>query len=94
MSSHKLTQSSDVRVPVSLKGWKVAVAIGAAVILSPVIGLALFVALATALPLFPLLATMLAGFWLRGQQRPSPNGSAATERFCGAVRSSLQGTST
>jgi hypothetical protein len=94
MSSRKLTQASAVRVPVGLDGWKVAVAIGAAVTLSPVIGLVLFVALATLLPVLPLLATLLAGFWLRGQRRPSPNGCAATERFFGAVRSSLQGTST
>ena len=63
MSSHKLTQASG---PQRLEGWKVAVAIGAAVTLGPVVALALFFVLATALPVLPLVAPLFAGFWLRG----------------------------
>jgi hypothetical protein len=67
MSSHTLPQASGV--PLRLKGWKVAIAIGAAVTLSPVIALLLFFVLAIALPVLPLFATLFAGFWLRGPHR-------------------------
>jgi hypothetical protein len=68
MSSHKLTKASGV--PLRLEGWKVAIAIGAAVTLSPVIALLLFFVLATALPVLPLFAVLFAGFWSRGPHRP------------------------
>jgi hypothetical protein len=72
MSSHKLTQATDIRMPSRLDRWKVAIAIGAAVTLSPVIVLVLVVALATALPVLPLLATLFVGFWLRNHGAPAP----------------------
>jgi len=69
MSSHKLTRATDIRMPSRLDRWKVAIAIVAAVALSPVIGLVLIVAVATALPVLPLLATLFVGFWLRSQHQ-------------------------
>ncbi len=73
MGSHKITQALDVRVPLSLNGWKVAMATGAAVILTPVVGLVLLFLVATLIPVLPLLATFLVRFWLLGQHPAHPS---------------------
>ena len=67
-SSHAATQPSDVRASVRLEGWKVAIAIAAAIVMAPVVGVALLVLLAAMLPMLALLAPMFLGFWL--QHRP------------------------
>jgi hypothetical protein len=70
MSSQKVTQASDIRVSLRLEGWKVAIAISAAVVLAPVIGLVLLVLLATMLPVLPLVPMLFVGFWLRRPHGP------------------------
>jgi hypothetical protein len=71
MLSEQPTPASDICEPSRLEAWKAAIAIGAAVLLAPVIALALLVALATALPVLPFVVSVLAAFWLRGPHRPS-----------------------
>jgi hypothetical protein len=61
MSSQNVTRGSDIRVSLRLEGWKVAIAIGAAVVLAPVIGLILLVLLATTLPVLPLAPILFVG---------------------------------
>jgi len=73
MDRHKVTQAFDVRLPLSLKGWKVAMAMGAAVILAPVVGLVLLVLAATLIPVLPLLATLFVRFWRLGQRSGLPS---------------------
>jgi hypothetical protein len=73
MRSYKVTQAIDVRLPLNLKGWKVAIAMGAAIILAPVVGLVLLFLVATLIPVLPLLATLFVRFWLRGQPSPLPS---------------------
>jgi hypothetical protein len=73
MGRYQVTRALDVRLPVSLKGWKVAVAMVAAVILAPVVGLVLLFLVATLIPALPLLATFLVRFWLLGQHPALPS---------------------
>ena len=70
MSSHEPTQAFGIRQTLTLERWKVAIAIGTAVLLAPVIALVLFLVLATMLPVLPLFAMVFAGFWLRGPYGP------------------------
>ena len=65
MSSHNVTQASDIGVSLRLEGWKVAIATGTAVVLAPVMGFVLLVLLATMLPLLPLVPILFVGFWWR-----------------------------
>jgi len=73
MSLCTVTQTFDVRLPLSLKGWKVAIAMGAAILLAPVVGLVLFFVVATLIPVLPLLATFFVSFWLRGHHSTLPS---------------------
>ena len=73
MDLYKVTQAFDFRLPVSLKGWKVAIAMGAAIILAPVVGLVLLFLVATLIPVLPLLATFFVRFWLLGQDSILPS---------------------
>jgi hypothetical protein len=70
VSYHETTHASDVRASVRLEGWKVAIAIAAAIVIAPVIGVALLVLLATMLPMLSLLVPMFLGFWLQ-HRRPA-----------------------
>jgi hypothetical protein len=45
VSDHEMTQPSDVRASVRLEGWKVAIAVAAAIVMAPVVGVALLVLL-------------------------------------------------
>jgi hypothetical protein len=73
MDLYKVTQAFDFRLPVSLKGWKVAIAMGAAIILAPVVGLLLLFLVAALIPVLPLLATFFVRFWLPGQDSTLPS---------------------
>ena len=73
MRLYKVTQAFDVRLPLCLKGWKVAIAMGAAIILTPVVGLVLLFLVATLIPVLPLLATFFVRFWLLGQRSTLPS---------------------
>jgi hypothetical protein len=73
MGLYKVTQTFDVRLPLSRKGWKVAIAMGAAIILAPVVGLVLLFLVATLIPVLPLLATFFVRFWLLGQHSILPS---------------------
>jgi hypothetical protein len=72
MGSYTVARSFEVHLPLRLKGWKVAIAIGAAVILAPVVGLVLLVLVGTLLPVLPLLATLFVRLWLFSKQSRSP----------------------
>ena len=67
MGLYKVTQAFDVRLRLSLNGWKVAIVVGAAIVLAPVVGLVLFFLVATLIPVLPLLATFFVSFWMRGR---------------------------
>ena len=56
--------------PSGLDGWKVAVGIGAAIVLAPVMVLVLFVLVVVTLPVLPFLAAQFVGVWVRRQPRP------------------------
>jgi len=56
-----------------LNGWRLAIAISAAVVIAPVVFLVLFVFLGTVLPVLLLLPTLFVRFWLRSQGRPLPS---------------------
>jgi hypothetical protein len=73
MGVYKVAQAFDVQLPLSLKGWKVAIATGAAIILAPVVGLVLLFVVATLIPVLPLLGTFFVSFWLRGQHSTRPS---------------------
>jgi hypothetical protein len=73
MSHYEVTQALDGRLPVSLKGWKVAIATGAAIILAPVVGLVLLFLVATLIPVLPLLATFFVRFCLLGHHSTLPS---------------------
>jgi hypothetical protein len=73
MGLYKTTQAFDVRLPLSLKGWKVAIAMGAAIILAPVVGLVLLFLVAALIPMLPLLATFFVRFWFAGQHSGLPS---------------------
>ena len=73
MGSYKVTRAFDVRLPLRLKGCKVAIAIGAATILAPVVALVLFVLVGTLLPVLPLLATLFVRLWLVSQRSALPS---------------------
>jgi hypothetical protein len=51
------------------EGWKVAIAIGAAIVIAPVIVLVLFVLLVVTLPVLPFLATLFVGAWVSRRPR-------------------------
>lgn len=72
MGSPKATHMFDVSLPLRLKGWKVAMAIGAAAILAPVVGLVLLVLVGALLPVMPLLAMLFLRSWLRSQHSALP----------------------
>jgi hypothetical protein len=55
------------RLHLSCKGWKVAIGVGAAIVLAPVAGLVLLFVIATLIPVLPLLATFFVSFWMRGR---------------------------
>jgi hypothetical protein len=73
MSHYEVTQALDGRLPSSLKGWKVAIAIGAAIILAPVVGLVFVFLVATLIPMLPILATLFVRFWLLAQHSTLPS---------------------
>ena len=73
MDSYKVTHASDVRLPLRLKKWQVAIAVGAASILAPVVGLVLLVLVGTLLPVLPVLATLFARFWLVSRRSALPS---------------------
>ena len=75
MGLDNVTQAFDVGLPRSLKGWKVAIAMGAALILAPVVGLVLLFLVATLIPVLPLLATFFVRSWLLGQHSTLPSTS-------------------
>jgi hypothetical protein len=77
MSSRKPTQPFDVRVPRRTEGWKVAISIGAALVVAPVMALVLIVVLAAVLPMLPFLLTLLLGIWGSGQRRRRPTSTPA-----------------
>jgi hypothetical protein len=52
------------------EGWKVAVGIGAAIVIAPVMVLVLFVLLVATLPVLPFVATLFVGVWVSRQPRP------------------------
>jgi len=58
--------------PSRLAGWKVAIAIGAAIVIAPVMVLVLFVLLLVTLPVLPFSATLFVGFWVSRQPQPRP----------------------
>jgi hypothetical protein len=73
MGRYKVTQAFDVRLPLGIKGYQVAIAMGAAIILAPAVGLVLLFLVATLIPVLPLLATFLVSFWLIGQHSAPPS---------------------
>jgi hypothetical protein len=73
MGLYKVTQAFDVRLRLSLQGWKVAIVVGAAIVLAPVVGLVLFFLVATLIPVLPLLATAFVRIWLLGQHSTLPS---------------------
>jgi hypothetical protein len=77
MSSRKPMQAFDVRVPRRLEGWKIAISIGAALVVAPVMALVLIVVLAAALPVLPFLLTLSLGIWGSGQRRRQPRSTPA-----------------
>jgi len=95
MGLYKATRALDVRLPLGLKGWQFAIAIGAAIVLAPVVGLVLLFLVGTLIPVLPLLATLFVSLWLIGQHSalPSmpvgPNASAAAPRISTSSRPSL-----
>jgi hypothetical protein len=56
-------------LPSRLEGWKVAIAVGAAVAIAPVVVLVLLVLLVALLPALPFLPILFVGFW-RSNHRP------------------------
>jgi hypothetical protein len=72
MSSRKPTQASDGRVPWRLEGWKVAISIGVAIVLAPVIGLVFLVLLVAVLPTLPFLVTLWVGVSWSGEASAVP----------------------
>jgi hypothetical protein len=73
MGVDKATQALEVREPSTLEGWKFAIAMGAAIILAPVIGLVLLFVAATLIPVLPLLAAFLVRCWWPGQDSTGPS---------------------
>ena len=57
-------------LPSRPKGWRVAIAIGTAIVLAPVVLLVLFVLLAALLPVLPFLPTLFVWSWLSSRHRP------------------------
>jgi hypothetical protein len=73
MRLYEVTQAFGVRLPLSLKGWKVAIAMGAAIVLAPVLGLVLLFLVGTLILVLPLLAMFFVMFWLFGQHSTLPS---------------------
>ncbi len=76
MNLYNRHQVDDIAVVSGIQGWKVAIAISAAVVLAPVIALSLFVFLATAFPFLPVLLTISVTQALRRRER-APDSTAA-----------------
>ena len=74
MSSRKRTRAFDARVPRRPEGWKIAISIGAALVVAPVMALVLIVVLAAVLPF---LLTLILGTWGSGQRRRRPRSTPA-----------------
>jgi Flp pilus assembly protein TadB len=77
MSSRKRTQAFDARAPRRLEGWKIAISIGAALVVAPVMALVLIVVLAAVLPVLPFLLTLILGTWGSGRRRRRPRSTPA-----------------
>jgi hypothetical protein len=77
MSSRKRTRAFDARVPRRPEGWKIAISIGAALVVAPVMALVLIVVLAAVLPVLPFLLTLILGTWGSGQRRRRPRSTPA-----------------
>jgi hypothetical protein len=73
MGLYRVPQAFDVRLPLGLKRWQVAIAMGAAIVLAPVVGLVLLFLIATLIPVLPLLATSFVRFWLFGRHPALPS---------------------
>jgi hypothetical protein len=73
MGLYKVTRAFDIRLPLGLKGWQFAIAMGAAIVLAPVVGLVLLFLVGTLIPVLPLLATLFASLWLIGQHSALPS---------------------
>lgn len=71
MGSDKETRALNVGPPLKLEGWKVAISVGVAIVLAPVVVLVLLVLIGTLLP--PILATLLARFWWRSRRAALPS---------------------
>jgi hypothetical protein len=70
MSAPNLVEASDPPEPRRLETWKIAISVGAAIILAPVIALALLVALGILFPAIPILSALLVRFYLT-QPKPT-----------------------
>ena len=73
MGLDKGTRAFDVRLPLGLKGWRFAIAMGAAIILAPVVGLVLLLLVGTLIPVLPLVATLFVSLGLIGQRSALPS---------------------
>ena len=73
MGLYKVTRAFDVRLPLGLKGWQFAIAMGAAIILAPVLVLVLLFLVGTLIPVLPLVATLFVTLWLIGQRSAFPS---------------------
>jgi hypothetical protein len=73
MSSPRPAQARDAGRPRRLEGWKVAISIGAAVVVAPVMAVVLLVLLVAALPVLPFMAMLSVGFRAsRSPREPGP----------------------
>jgi hypothetical protein len=84
MGSDKETHPLDVGPLLRLEGWKVAIAVGVAIILAPVVALVLLVLIGTLLPVLPILATLLARCWLVGQHSAVASAPLRAPRVLGS----------
>lgn len=73
MGLYKVAQAFGVPLPPGLKGWQVAIAMGAAIILAPVVGLVPLFLGVTLIPVLPLLATLFVRFWSIGHRSALPS---------------------
>jgi hypothetical protein len=75
MRLDKVMQAFGFRLPLSLRGWKVAIAMGAAIVLAPVLGLVLLFVVGMLIPVLPLMAMFFVRFWLIDQHSRLPSTS-------------------
>jgi hypothetical protein len=73
MGLSRVTRAYDVRLPLGLKGWQFAIAMGAAIILAPVVGLVLLLLVGTLIPVLPLLAMLFASLRWIGHHSALPS---------------------